>query len=68
MDRKNQILYEKTDFNRSLICQLPGIFKCCKCKKNNTIIVEQNTIVQACLFCGTPNYTFKSTFRKDAAK
>jgi hypothetical protein len=51
-----QILYQKTDFNHHKICQLPGIFKCCKCKKNNTRIIDQYTYnVQLCLFCGTPN-------------
>ena len=55
-NNKKQILYQKTDFNRNLICQLPNIFKCCKCKRNNTILVEQNVITQSCLFCGTPNY------------
>ena len=50
-----QILYQKTDFNASKICQLNGIFKCCKCKKNNSLMVEPNILVQLCLFCGTPN-------------
>jgi hypothetical protein len=50
-----QMLYQKTDFNHHKICQLDGIFKCCKCKKNNTINVENNTLVQTCLFCGSPN-------------
>ena len=36
-EQKKQILYQKTDFNSYLICQLPCIFKCCKCKKNNSI-------------------------------
>jgi len=48
-----QILYQKTDFNHHKICQLESIFKCCKCKKNNTIMTNIN--VQSCLFCGTPN-------------
>jgi hypothetical protein len=51
-----QILYQKTDFNNHKICQLPGIFKCCKCKRNNSVIVLQNILSQNCLFCGTPNY------------
>jgi hypothetical protein len=51
-----QILYQKTDFNNHLICQLPTILKCCKCKRNNDIVVPNNILVQACLFCGTPNY------------
>lgn len=50
-----QILYQKTDFNHHKICQLKCIFKCCKCKKNNTIMMEENLIFQLCLFCGTPN-------------
>ncbi len=54
-----QILYQKTDFNHHQICQLQGIFKCCKCKKNNTIMVKQDDKVQQCLFCGMPNYVKK---------
>ena len=50
-----QMLYQKTDFNSHKICQLNGIFKCCKCKKNNNLMVESNILVQLCLFCGTPN-------------
>ena len=50
-----QILYQKTDFNHHKICQLQGIFKCSKCKKNNSLMVDQNTFVQLCLFCGMPN-------------
>ncbi len=54
-----QILYQKTDFNHHQICQLQNIFKCCKCKKNNSIMVKHNELVQNCLFCGTPNYIKK---------
>ena len=54
-----QILYQKTEFNNHKICQLPGIFKCCKCKRNNTIMVAVNILSQNCLFCGTPNYVKK---------
>jgi hypothetical protein len=54
-----QMLYQKTDFNSHKICQLNGIFKCCKCKKNNNLMVESNTLVQLCLFCGTPNQVKK---------
>ena len=50
-----QMLYQKNDFNNHLICQLNSIFKCSKCKKNNTLMVETNNNVQFCLFCGTPN-------------
>lgn len=55
-DKRKEILYQKTDFNRHLICQFNCIFKCCKCKRNNTIQVETNILSQNCLFCGTPNY------------
>jgi len=58
-NRRLQILYQKTDFNNHKICQLNCIFKCCKCKKNNTILTELNTPVQSCLFCGTPNHIKK---------
>jgi hypothetical protein len=50
-----QILYQKTDFNHHKICQLSSIFKCCKCKKNNSIMVDKSLTVQLCLFCGMPN-------------
>jgi len=55
-DKRKEMLYQKTDFNTHLICQLPTIFKCCKCKRNNNIIVSQDVLSQSCLFCGTPNY------------
>ena len=55
-DKRKQILYQKTDFNNNLICQLSTIFKCCKCKRNNNIVVPENILAQSCLFCGTPNY------------
>jgi len=55
-DKRKQILYQKTDFNKHLICQLSTIIKCCKCKRNNTILVPENIRIQSCLFCGTPNY------------
>jgi hypothetical protein len=60
MDRK-QIVYQKTDFNNYLICQLPSIFKCSnsKCKKNNNILVEKHIISQNCMFCGMPNLLFR---------
>jgi hypothetical protein len=54
-----QILYQKTEFNRHNVCQLNGIFKCCKCKKNNNLMVDPNSLVQFCLFCGTPNQVKK---------
>jgi hypothetical protein len=55
-NHRNQIMYQKTEFNNNLICQLNCIFKCCKCKRNNTIIVEETSLSQFCLFCGTPNF------------
>ena len=54
--RKNTLLYQKTEFNHHLISQLSNIYKCCKCKRNNTIIANTNLQSQNCLFCGTPNY------------
>jgi len=54
-DKRTQLLYQKTDFNRHLICQLPSIIKCIKCKRNNNII-SKDLLNQLCLFCGTPNY------------
>jgi len=57
-DKRKEIIYQKTDFNNHLICQLPNIFKCCKCKKNNTIFIINN-FFQNCIFCGTPNYIKK---------
>lgn len=56
-----QILYQKTDFNHHQICHLQCIFKCCKCKKNNTIMVKPDEMVQHCLFCGMPNYVRKTS-------
>jgi hypothetical protein len=58
-NHRHQMLYQKTDFNPSKICQLNGIFKCCKCKKNNNVMVESNALIQLCLFCGTPNQVKK---------
>ena len=54
---RSKVLYQKTEFNNHLICQLNTIFKCNKCKKNNNII--NNNIIQNCLFCNNPNYTKK---------
>ena len=56
MNNRLQILYQKTDFNASKICQLPGIFKCCKCKKNNSIVVVDSRCVYLCIFCGMLNH------------
>ena len=59
MNHRVQMLYQKTEFNSHNICQLNGIFKCCKCKKNNNIMVQPVSLVQFCLFCGTPNQVKK---------
>lgn len=56
MNNRLQILYQKTDFNHHKICQLNGIYKCCKCKKNNNILPN---LIQFCLFCGTPNQVIR---------
>jgi hypothetical protein len=60
-NHRKQIIYQKTEFNNSKICQLTTIFKCSnsKCKKNNNIIMDQNIISQNCLFCGRPNFINK---------
>jgi hypothetical protein len=55
-NHRKQILYQKTDYNHSKISMFQNIFVCCKCKKNNTIIVEPKIFSQNCLFCGCPNY------------
>jgi transcription elongation factor Elf1 len=55
-----QILYQKTDFNHHQICQLSGIFKCSKCKKNNSVMIDKSLTVQLCLFCGMPNQVKKN--------
>ena len=54
-DKRKQIQYQKTDFNKYLICQLSTIIKCCKCKRYNTI-QNNYSLYQNCLFCGTPNF------------
>jgi hypothetical protein len=54
-DKRKQIMYQKTEFNNSSICQLSNIFRCNRCKKNNTIQTNTN-VFQLCLFCGNPNY------------
>jgi hypothetical protein len=57
--KQKQIIYQKTNFNSNLICQMPGIFKCCKCKRNNSVMVPATILSKNCLFCGTPNYIKK---------
>ncbi len=56
MDARKQMLYQKTNFNHHLICQLSTIFKCCKCKRNNSIIPNNTNNTQNCMYCGMPNY------------
>ena len=58
-EQKKQILYQKTEFNNSKICMFPNIFKCSKCKQNNTTNNKDGVIYQNCLFCGNPNYIKK---------
>jgi hypothetical protein len=55
INHRLQMLYQKTQFNSHKVCQLNGILKCCKCKKNNNLMVDSNILFQLCLFCGTPN-------------
>jgi len=55
-NHRKQMVYQKTEFNNSRICQLPSIFKCIKCKKNNSILIEKEIKIQNCLFCGIPNF------------
>lgn len=45
--------YQKTEFNHFRICQMSGIYKCCKCKKYNCMV--DNVAYQKCLFCGMLN-------------
>ena len=55
--------YFKTDIKEAL-CTLCDKWKnmeeFVKCKKNNSVLVEPNILVQMCLFCGTPNHVKKS--------
>ena len=60
---RNQIQTQKTDFNHHAICQLSNVFKCCKCKKNNSIVVSRDIPGQHCLFCGTPNYVKRENIK-----
>jgi hypothetical protein len=61
-NNRQQLQYQKTDFNAHRICHLPGIFRCAKCKKNNSTSPGA-ALFQQCLFCGMPNY-----IKMDAAK
>jgi uncharacterized protein (UPF0297 family) len=58
-NQRLQKLYQKTDFNQSKIHMLSTVFKCSKCKHNNTINKVLGVICQNCLFCGNPNYIKK---------
>jgi hypothetical protein len=58
-NQRRQQMYEKTEFNFSKICMLDNIFKCSKCKHNNTIYPKAGIIYQHCMFCGNPNYIKK---------
>ena len=59
INKRRQITNQKTEFNNSLICQLPNIFKCSRCKHNNAVQPKAGIIYQNCLFCGNPNYIKK---------
>lgn len=62
---REQIIYQKTEFNNHKIRQLRNIFQCCKCKKNNFIMINP---VQLCMICGTPNYTTKQMYLNNNIK
>jgi len=65
-NHRYQILYQKNEFNHHNICQLNGIIKCGKCRKNNNLMVQPNNLVQFCLFCGNPiNITHESINNKN---
>lgn len=56
-------LNQKNDFNSWSITYLSEIFQCIKCKKRNTIIMDQicsssdnKKNFQNCMYCGNPNY------------
>lgn len=53
---RNEMRYNKTDFNNYLICQFSNVFKCSKCKRNNSITNQLESLSQNCMFCGNPNY------------
>ena len=63
MNKRKQIVYQKTIFNHSAICHLSNIIKCSKCNNYNTIQNAKN-IFQMCLFCGNPNYVSKYKLQK----
>lgn len=60
-NKRNIFINTKNDFNHYHISQLSNIYKCCKCKRNNSILGDINNSncgasYLFCLFCGTPNY------------
>ena len=55
-NQKIQIrLKQLSKFNNANLNTLPQIFQCSKCKKYNSIILQQ-TLTQNCYFCNNPNY------------
>ena len=55
-NQKIQIrLKQLSKFNNANLNSLPQIFQCSKCKKYNSIIVQQ-TQTQNCYFCNNTNY------------
>lgn len=65
-NNRAQLQTQQTDFGAHRICFLPGIFRCAKCKKNNTSVVTgTGAVFQLCLFCGTPNYIKTTTFERN---
>jgi hypothetical protein len=64
--RNRQDANQKTDFNRWSISYLTEIFQCRRCRKRNTVSIEQNKLqdriphhkinYQNCAYCGNPNY------------
>ena len=55
-NQKIQIrLKQLSKFNNANLNSLPQIFQCSKCKKYNSIILQQ-TLTQNSYFCNNPNY------------
>jgi hypothetical protein len=59
-NQKIQIrLKQLSKFNNANLNSLPQIFQCSKCKKYNSIILQQTQTqrqTQNCYFCNNPNY------------
>ena len=50
-------LKQLSKFNNANLNTLPQIFQCSKCRKYNSIIVQQTQQqTQNCYFCNNPNY------------